>query len=239
MYKNEKAVGRAIKKSKVDRSEIFITTKLWPTSFSYEKACNEIDDTLKRLGTDYIDLLLLHQEVGEVKQAWRAMEEAVEVGKVRAIGVSNFSKVSLDKLMNGAKIIPTVVQNECHPYFQEKDFRKFLSRQDIKLMSWYPLGHGDMGLLRNAQITELSKKYNKSNAQLILKWHIQTGIVPIPSSRNPEHIAENIDIFDFDISEEDMKKIAEINKDKRYFKMPMFVKQIAFTRGNIDFNNQV
>ena len=239
MYKNEKAVGRAIRKSKVNREEIFITTKLWPTSFPYEKAGKEIDETLKRLGTDYIDLLLLHQEVGDVEGAWRACEEALQSGKVRAIGVSNFSRESMEKLLSYAKVKPSVVQNECHPYLQENDFREYLAKNDIRLMSWYPLGHGDLSLIMNPVFEEIGAKYNKTNAQVILRWHIQSGIIPIPSTRDMVHLRDNIDIFDFELSDEDMKRIADINRDKRYFKMPMFVKQIAFTRGNIDFNDQV
>lgn len=239
MYKNEKAVGRAIRKSKVNREEIFITTKLWPTSFPYEKAGKEIDETLKRLGTDYIDLLLLHQEVGDVEGAWRACEEALQSGKVRAIGVSNFSRESMEKLLSYAKVKPSVVQNECHPYLQENDFREYLAKNDIRLMSWYPLGHGDLSLIMNPVFEEIGAKYNKTNAQVILRWHIQSGIIPIPSTRDMVHLRDNVDIFDFELSDEDMKRIADINRDKRYFKMPMFVKQIAFTRGNIDFNDQV
>ncbi len=239
MYKNEKAVGRAIRKSKVNREEIFITTKLWPTSFPYEKAGREIDETLKRLATDYIDLLLLHQEVGDVEGAWRACEEALQSGKVRAIGVSNFSRESMEKLLSYAKVKPSVVQNECHPYLQENDFREYLAKNDIRLMSWYPLGHGDLSLIMNAAFEEIGAKYNKTNAQVILRWHIQSGIIPIPGTRDMVHLGENIEVFDFELSDEDMLRIADINRDKRYFKMPMFVKQIAFTRGNIDFNDQV
>ena len=239
MYKNEKAVGRAIRKSKIKREEIFITTKLWPTSFPYEKATKEIEDTLKRLGTDYIDLLLLHQEVGDVEGSWRACEEALQSGKVRAIGVSNFSRESMEKLLLYAKVKPTVVQNECHPYLQENSFREYLAKNKIRLMSWYPLGHGDFSLIMNPTFEEIGAKYNKTNAQVILRWHIQSGIIPIPGTRGMVHLGENIEVFDFELSDEDMQRIADINRDKRYFKMPMFVKQIAFTRGNIDFNDQV
>lgn len=239
MYKNEKAVGRAIKKSGVPREDIFITTKLWPTCFPYEKAKQAIDASLRRLGVDYIDLLLLHQEVGDIKGAWTAMEEAVAARKVHSIGVSNFSKDSLAKLNGFANITPAVVQNECHPYLQENVYKAHLNEKNIRLQAWYPLGHGDQGLLMDPLFTELGLKYKKTNAQIILRWHIQTGNVAIPGSRNPEHIKENFDIFDFEISDKDMLRIANRNKEKRYFKMPAFVKQIAFTRGNIDFDNQV
>lgn len=239
MYKNEKAVGRAIKKSGVPRKEIFITTKLWPTCFPYEKAKQAIEDSLRRLGTDYIDLLLLHQEVGDVKGAWRAMEEAVRAGEVKSIGVSNFSRENLDKLLETATILPAIVQNECHPYLQEKAFKQHMSEKNIRMQAWYPLGHGDLGLIMNPLFSELSQQYGKTNAQIILRWHIQAGNVAIPCSRKPEHIKENFDIWDFEISDEDMQKISGINSDKRYFKMPAFIKQIAFTRGNIDFDDQV
>ena len=239
MYKNEKAVGRAIKKSGVPRKEIFITTKLWPTCFPYEKARQAIEDSLIRLGVDYIDLFLLHQEVGDVKGAWRAMEEAVRAGEVKSIGVSNFSRENLDKLLEIATILPAIVQNECHPYLQEKAFKQHMSEKNIRMQAWYPLGHGDLRLIMNPLFSELSQKYGKTNAQIILRWHIQAGNVAIPCSRKPEHIKENFDIWDFEISDEDMQKISGINSDKRYFKMPAFIKQIAFTRGNIDFDDQV
>lgn len=239
MYKNEKAVGRAIKKSDISRKEIFITTKLWPTCYPYTKAKQTIDDSLRRLGVDYIDLLLLHQEVGDIKGAWTAMEEAVAAGKVHSIGVSNFSKESLAKLNGFANTIPAVVQNECHPYLQENTYKAHLKEKNIRMQAWYPFGHGDLRLIMNPLFSELSQKYGKTNAQIILRWHIQAGNVAIPGSRSSEHIKENFDIWDFEISDEDMQKIAGLNSDKRYFKMPAFIKQIAFTRGNIDFDDQV
>ena len=235
-YMNESATGRGIKKSGVSRDDIFLVTKLWPTVYEKETA---IEETLKRLDTDYIDLLFLHQPTDNWREGYKNIEKAYKEGKVKAIGLSNFPDDLLQEAIDTMEIKPQVVQVEAHPYFPQTELKKILSKYDMGLMAWYPLGHGDLSLIMNPVFEEIGAKYNKTNAQVILRWHIQSGIIPIPSTRDMVHLRDNIDIFDFELSDEDMKRIADINRDKRYFKMPMFVKQIAFTRGNIDFNDQV
>ncbi|AMC93628.1 oxidoreductase [Erysipelothrix larvae] len=238
VYLNEKAIGRALKKSQVPRKEIFLTSKIWPADFNYEKAKIAIDKTLSRLDTDYLDLLLLHQEVGDIMGAWKALEEAVVSGKVKSIGVCNFGEANLKKLLHVATIKPVLVQNECHPYLQETEFINFLKKEGILLEAWYPLGSGDKNLINEPIFTKLSKKYNKSNVQILLRWHLQADHIVIPGSKTPSHIISNIDIFDFELSPEDMKEIEKLNKNKRYFKIPHFIKKVAFTLPIINFDRQ-
>lgn len=229
-YLNERACGRAMKKSGVAREEIFLTTKLFPCS--YKQADQEIDATLKRLDVDYIDLLLLHQPYGDVKNAWQALERAVRDGKVRSIGVSNFEPKDLKKLLTYATIKPALLQCECHPYHAMEEMRK-----DIQIEAWYPLGHGDAGLLQEPVFGELGRKYGKSPAQIILRWHIQKGNIAIPGSQNPEHIRENLDIFDFALTEAEMAEIAKLDGRKKYFKMPAPM-ALALPMMKMDFEAQ-
>ena len=216
-YQNEKATGRAIKNSCIDRKEIFLVTKLWPSVYESETA---IDDTLKRLDTDYIDLLFLHQPTDNWKSGYRNSEKAVKEGKVRSIGLSNFDVLSNElyvEAINFAEIKPQIVQVEAHPYFPQSELKKILAETSMGLMAWYPLGHGDKSLIEEQIFTDLAKKYGKTNAQIILRWHIQSGNVVIPGSRNPKHIKENFDIFDFELTSEEMAEIAKINKNVRYY----------------------
>lgn len=216
-YQNEKATGRAIKNSGVDRKEIFLVTKLWPSVYESETA---VDDTLKRLDTDYIDLLFLHQPTDNWKSGYRNIEKAVKEGKVRSIGLSNFDVLSNElyvEAINFAEIKPQIVQVEAHPYFPQSELKKILAETSMGLMAWYPLGHGDKSLIEEQIFTDLAKKYGKTNAQIILRWHIQSGNVVIPGSRNPKHIKENFDIFDFELTLEEMAEIAKINKNVRYY----------------------
>lgn len=213
-YVNEKAVGRGIKKSGVDRSEIFVSTKLWPTEYSNKNAINE---TLERLGLDYVDLLFLHQPAGNYIDGYKMIEEAYKNGKVRAIGVSNFEGKYLDEILSKCEIKPQVVQVECHPYFTQDKLRKITDKEDIKIMSWYPLGHGDKSLIEDETIKKIGQKYGKTPAQIILKWHISMGFIVIPGSKNKEHIKDNFNIFDFELTKDDMSKIEKINKNKRYY----------------------
>lgn len=218
-YLNERAVGRAMKKSGIAREEIFLTTKLWPCDYPYDKAVKAIDATLKRLDTDYLDLLLLHQQYGDYMGAWKAMEEAVKMGKIKSIGLSNFNLTRLKEVITKSEILPAVIQVECHPYYQERELKDFLAPYDIVVESWYPIGHGDKNLINENIFTELGKKYGKSNVQIILKWHIQDGNIVIPKSTNPEHILSNMDIFDFELTKEEMEQIHDMDKKKRYFEM--------------------
>ena len=216
-YQNEKATGRAIKNSCIDRKEIFLVTKLWPSVYESETA---VDDTLKRLDTDYIDLLFLHQPTDNWKSGYRNIEKAVKEGKVRSIGLSNFDVLSNElyvEAINFAEIKPQIVQVEAHPYFPQSELKKILAETSMGLMAWYPLGHGDKSLIEEQIFTDLAKKYGKTNAQIILRWHIQSGNVVIPGSRNPKHIKENFDIFDFELTSEEMAEIAKINKNVRYY----------------------
>ena len=213
-YMNESGTGRGIKKSGVPREEIFLVTKLWPTVYEKETA---VDETLKRLGTDYIDLLFLHQPTDNWREGYRNIEKAVKAGKVKAIGLSNFPDELLKEAIDTMELKPQVVQVEAHPYYPQTELKKILAETGMGLMAWYPLGHGDKSLREEPVFTELAKKYGKSNAQIILRWHIQSGNVVIPGSKNPDHIRDNFDIFDFVLSDEDMAQIAKVNKNKRYY----------------------
>ena len=231
-YVNEKAVGRAMKKSGVPREQIFLETKLWP-SF-YEQA-DAVEKTLERLDTDYIDLLLIHQPAGNYTAGYRQMEAAYKAGKVRAIGLSNFNKAQMEEILSICEVRPTVLQTEMHPYHQEKELKAFLKENGMVAQSWYPLGHGDKALLEEPLFAELGKKYGKSSAQVILRWHIQDGNIVIPGSKNPTHIQANFDLFDFALTDEEMDKIAAMNKNARYYtSTPEMLKRYAETVPPVD-----
>ena len=213
-YMNESGTGRGIKKSGVAREDIFLVTKLWPTVYEKETA---IEETLARLGTDYIDLLFLHQPTDNWRAGYRAIEKAYKEGKVKAIGLSNFPDELLREAIDTMEIRPQVVQVEAHPYFPQTELKKILAETGMALMAWYPLGHGDKTLIQQPIFSELAAKYGKSNAQIILRWHIQSGNIVIPGSKNPDHIRDNFDIFDFALTDEDMAAIAKVNKGVRYY----------------------
>ena len=213
-YMNEKAVGRAMKKSGLQREEIFLETKIWPSFYEQEDA---VDKTLERLDTDYIDLLLIHQPAGNYIAGYRLMEKAYKEGKVRAIGLSNFTSEQVKEILNICEIKPAVLQTEVHPYSQEKELKEFLAQENIYIQAWYPLGHGDAGLLQEALFAELGQKYGKSSVQIILRWHIQAGNIVIPGSKNPDHIKDNFALFDFELTDEEMSKIAALDQQKRYY----------------------
>ena len=213
-YMNESGTGRGIKKSGVEREEIFLVTKLWPTVYGKETA---VEETLKRLGTDYIDLLFLHQPTDNWREGYRQIEKAYKEGKVKAIGLSNFPDDLLKEAIDTMEIKPQVVQVEAHPYFPQTELKKVLEQTGMGLMAWYPLGHGDKALIGEPVFGELAAKYGKSNAQIILRWHVQSGNIVIPGSKNPDHIRDNFDIFDFELTSEDMAKIAGVDKNVRYY----------------------
>ena len=213
-YVNEKAVGRAMKKSGIVREGIFLETKLWPSFYEKEDA---VEKTLERLDTDYIDLLLIHQPAGNYIAGYRLMEKAYKEGKVKAIGLSNFTKEQVQEILDICEVKPSVLQTEVHPYYQENELKEFLDKEDIKIQAWYPLGHGDAALLKEEIFTELGEKYHKSNAQIILRWHIQAGNIVIPGSKNPDHIRDNFDLFDFELTDEEMQKIGSLDKNTRYY----------------------
>lgn len=203
-----------MKKSGVAREEIFLETKLWPSFYEQE---NAVEKTLERLDTDYIDLLLIHQPSGNYVAGYRLMEKAYKEGKVKAIGLSNFTVSQIQEILDVCEVKPAVLQTEVHPYSQEKELKEFLKKEKIVIQAWYPLGHGDKALLEEPVFTALASKYGKSNAQIILRWHVQAGNIVIPGSKNPEHIRANFDLFDFALTEEEMAQIAAVNKDKRYY----------------------
>lgn len=213
-YVNEKAVGRAMKKSGLKREEIFLETKLWPAFYEQPDA---VEKTLERLDTDYIDLLLIHQPAGNYISGYRLMEKAYKEGRVRAIGLSNFNEAQIREILSICEVNPSVLQTEVHPYSQEKELKSFLSKEGMVIQSWYPLGHGDRTLIEEPLFTELGKKYGKSNAQIILRWHVQSGNIVIPGSKNPDHIKDNFDLFDFSLTEAEMEKIAAMDRQKRYY----------------------
>ena len=224
-YVNERAVGRAMKRSGLKREEIFLETKLWP-SF-YEQA-DAVEKTLERLDTTYIDLLLIHQPAGNYVAGYRLMEKAYKEGKVRAIGLSNFNMEQIKEILSICEVKPAILQTEVHPYFQEKELKKFLTSQGMAIQAWYPLGHGDKALIEEPVFSKLAQKYGKSNAQIILRWHIQSGNIVIPGSKNPAHIKDNFALFDFALTEEEMAEIAALDKNTRYYtSTPEMLKKYA------------
>lgn len=230
-YVNEKAVGRAMKKSGLKREEIFLETKLWP---SFYENVDAVDKTLERLGTEYIDLLLIHQPAGNYVAGYRQMEKAYKEGKVKSIGLSNFNQAQIEEILGLCQVKPAVLQTEVHPYFQEQELKSFLSKEGMVIQAWYPLGHGDKALLEEPLFTELGKKYGKTNAQIILRWHIQDGNIVIPGSKNPAHIKDNFDLFDFSLTEEEMEKIAALDKNTYYTSTPEMLKKYAEIVPDVD-----
>ena len=213
-YVNERAVGRGIKESGVARNEVFLSTKLWPSE--YENP-NAVDETLERLGVDYVDLLYIHQPAGNWLAGYRQLEKALRDGKARSIGISNFEGKYIQELETKWETAPQFIQVEAHPYFTQKDLRVTLDKYGIRLMSWYPLGHGDKSLIQEPVFAELGKKYGKTPAQVILRWHVQMGFVVIPGSKNVDHIKDNLNIMDFELTADEMAEIAKLDKGERYY----------------------
>ena len=213
-YMNESDVGKAVRDSGIKRDEVFITSKLWLQDYGYDAAKKGVDTSLKNLGMDYMDLYLLHQPYGDVEGAWKALEEAKETGKIRSIGVSNMTPKIWNNFVPRFSTIPSVNQVECNPYFQQKELRKLLDPQGVRLEAWYPLGHGDKELLASEIVVALAKKYGKNAGQVILRFEIQSGIIVLPKSTNPERIKGNLDIFDFELSENEMEQMRALDKGK-------------------------
>ena len=213
-YVNERAVGRGMKESNVKREDVFLSTKLWPSE--YENP-NAMDETLERLGVDYVDLLYIHQPAGNWLAGYRQLEKAYKEGKAKAIGISNFEGKYIEELQSKWEIAPQFIQVEAHPYFTQKELRKTLDQYGIRLMSWYPLGHGDKSLLQEPVFKKLGEKYGKTPAQVILRWHTQMGFVVIPGSKNVDHIRDNLNILDFTLTDAEMADIARLDKDVRYY----------------------
>ena len=213
-YVNERAVGRGMKESGVRREDVFLSTKLWPSE--YENP-NAVDETLERLGVDYVDLLYIHQPAGNWLAGYRQLEKAYREGKAKSIGISNFEGKYIAELETEWEIAPQFIQVEAHPYFTQGELRKTLDKYGIRLMSWYPLGHGDKSLQNEPIFAELGRKYGKSPAQVILRWHTQMGFAVIPGSRNVAHIRDNLNILDFTLTEDEMAEIAKLDRGERYY----------------------
>lgn len=210
-YQNEEAVGSAIKKSGVKREDIFLTSKIWVSNFGEEKTERAVERSLERLGTDYIDLMLLHQSLSDYYGAWRALEKLYKAGKIRAIGVSNFYPERLTDLCMNAEIKPMVNQIECHPFFQRNTDLECAKHFGVQLEAWAPFAEGGRGIFANETLKAIAAAHGKTVAQVILRWNIQRGIVVIPKSVHKARIEENIDVFDFTLSDEEMKQIATLD----------------------------
>ena len=218
-YQNERSVGKAIKDSGINREKIWITSKLWPTEYGEGKTLVAIDKMLKRLDTEYIDLLLLHQPVGDYLGAYKDMEKAVAMKKVRSIGLSNFESDRLEEVFDNSMIKPSALQVECHPYWQQQEVKEYLKKYGTVIESWYPIGHGDKGLIEEPIFTELANKYHKTNVQIILRWHLQQGNVVFPKTSNLQHLKNNFEIFDFELTDDEMKEISKLDHTKRFYNL--------------------
>lgn len=228
-YQNEAAVRRAIKRSGVDRKELFITSKLWVSDANYERAQKGIEQSLNNLGLDYLDLYLLHQPYGDVVGAWRALEEAYKAGKIRAIGVSNFYGDQLKNLELSNEVKPAINQIEVNPWYQQKSEVDFAQSDDIQVEAWAPFAEGKHEIFTNKVIAEIANKYGKSNGQVILRWLLQRGIVVIPKSVHKNRMAENINVFDFELKSDEMNALNNLDKGESQFfdhRDPRVIEQI-------------
>lgn len=223
-YGNERSVGRAVRESGINRKDIWVTSKLWPNEYGEGKTMKAIDRMLARFGFDYIDLVYLHQPVGDYRGAWRELEEAVRIGKVRSIGISNFdfNDEMFSAIVDSMTITPAAMQIECHPYAQRLHWQEKLKTNGILLESWFPLGGRESGgvLLRDSVINDIARTHGKTAAQIIIRWHVQKGFSVIPGTDNPDYIKENISVFDFVLTPDEMQKIDALNREHRFFTMP-------------------
>lgn len=217
VYGNEEAVGKAIKASGVPREELFITTKLWISDFSYEAAKDAFNESLRKLDLDYVDLYLLHQPFGDIFGAWRALEELYKEGKIKAIGVSNFKPDQLANLAAFNEVTPAVNQIELHVFNQKEDEQAYMLSKGVQTESWGAFAEGQFDVFNNPVLKEIAEKYSKTTAQVMLRWQLQRGIVSLSKSANPERVRQNFEIFDFELSAEDMDKIATLNTNTTVF----------------------
>ncbi len=215
VYVNERAVGRGIRASSKASEDIFLETKLWPSFFERE---TEVDETLERLGVDYIDLMILHQPAGNIIAGYRQLEAAYKAGKLRAIGLSNFDVAQTQRILDECEVVPAINQVECHPYFPQTELKALLKKHDIALQAWFPLGgRGNDSIMGEALIQAIAEKHGKSPAQVILRWHVQQGHIVIPGSKTPSHIAQNIELFDFALTDQEMAQITTLDRGKPMF----------------------
>ncbi|WP_291143682.1 aldo/keto reductase [Flavobacterium sp. UBA7680] len=217
VYGNEEAVGKGIKQSGINRKDLFVTSKLWVDDAGYENAKKGFEETLTKLGLDYLDLYLIHRPRGDVKGSWKAMEELYKAGKIRAIGISNFDSNQLADLLSYAQVKPVINQIETHAYFQQGEAYNLLKKHNIEMEAWAPFAEGRNGLFTNEVFTQIAKKHNKTVAQVNLRWHYQRGIVSIPRSSQKAHIVENLDIFNFKLDKGDISAIEKLDLNKTQF----------------------
>lgn len=235
IYQNEEEVGKAIAKSGIPRKDIFITSKIWITNYGYEKAKQSTIESLQKLQTDYIDLMLLHEPFGDYYGAWRALEDLYEEGKVKSIGISNFYPDRMIDLYSFNRIKPMVNQIELNPFNQQIEAQKWMNKYNVVTEAWAPFAEGINGLFTNQKIAEIGKKYNKTVAQVVLRWEIQRGVVVIPKSVHEDRMRQNFDVFDFNLKEEDMKLMETLDQKKSPFLShddPKIVEE--FARGDVD-----
>lgn len=213
-YFNESDVGRAVRDSGIPREEIFITSKLWLQDYGYEAAKQGLEASLEKLGMDYVDLYLLHQPYGDVAGAWKALEEAKAAGRIKSIGVSNMTPGIWNTFVPQFETLPAVNQVECNPFFQQRELRALLAKDDVKIEAYQPLGHGDASLLSHPVIAGLAEKYGKNAGQIILRFEVQDGLIVLPKSTNPERIAGNLSLFDFELTEAEMESLRALDTGK-------------------------
>ncbi len=223
-YGNERSVGRAIKASGIPREEIWVTSKVWPTEYGAGKTAQAIDNMLKRLDLDYVDLVYVHQPGGDVMGAWKDLEQAYKEGKIKALGISNFDKDEkvFDEFFKTVAVRPQIMQLECHPYAQREYWQKRIKDNNMRQENWYPLGGRQSNglILRDETINKIAKAHNKSPAQIILRWHVQSGFIVIPGASNPDYIKENIEVFDWSLTAGEMDQLHKLNTEKRIFDPP-------------------
>lgn len=245
-YFNEEEVGSAIQKSGVAREEIFLTSKVWIENYGYESCKRSVEESLKKLRTDYLDLMLLHQPFSDYYGAWRALEDLYDQGKLRAIGISNFYPDRLVDIASFARIRPMVNQVETHPFHQQRKAKEYMDKYGVRIEAWAPFGEGRGGLFENETLKEIGEKYKKTAAQVILRWHIQRGVIVIPKSTHIERMKENFDVFDFALSDGDMSRIAALDKAESSFfshydpaMVEWFVKMVEERKSHHDSSKEV
>ena len=233
VYVNERGVGRGMRASTKAREDVFLETKLWPSFYDSGTA---VDETLERLGVAYIDLMILHQPAGNIRAGYRKLEDAYRAGKLRSIGISNFNAAEVQHLIDECEVMPALIQTECHPYFPQTELKKLLAQHNIALQAWYPLGgRGNDSIMGEPLIGELAKAHGKSPAQVILRWHVQQGNIVIPGSKTPSLIAQNIELFDFALTDEEMARIAALDRgDTIYHRTPELLDQYLHFVPDVD-----